>query len=111
MKINNKQYLRFGEIPLNEKSKIHHRGDIIGEEIGVSCYDIFYNEKMNIYQIILPPLFTNSCIDTLLSFIQINNKKIFIISGDEIGRGRDNEPLIINTIIIKEIDMTDISKI
>ena len=53
MKINNKQYLRFGEIPLNEKSKIHHRGDIIGEEIGVSCYDIFYNEKMNIYQIIL----------------------------------------------------------
>lgn len=35
-----KLYIRYGEIPQDEKSKIHNRvGEIVGEEVGVSVFE------------------------------------------------------------------------
>lgn len=101
-----KKYIRFGEIPKNERSGIY-AGDAgkIGEEIGVSCYEcIFLDGK---YRILLP-LNSNihSCatLGYLINEYLGGDRKVFLITGIETGKGKDNEPLLKNVKILKEIN-------
>lgn len=49
-----KTYIRIGEIPSDEKSKIHRGDAVIGEEDGVSVYNCI---KLNdTYHIVMPSL-------------------------------------------------------
>lgn len=56
-------YIRFGEIPTNEKSSIFSRGEKIGEETGVS---VFYATEINgNYHICLQNPITEQTFNTL----------------------------------------------
>lgn len=105
-----RNYIRIGEIPSDEKSRIHRGDAIIGEEDGVSVYDcIKLNNK---YHIVMPlPLkegqgMTYECLIQEITQCRYeieNPRKVYLVTGDEVGKGRDNEPVIRNVRIIKDI--------
>lgn len=108
-----KLYIRFGEIPKDEHSK---RGNgIIGD--GYKC--IGYEEGVSVWDAVLlddgyhlvVPLKANSY--TYGDFTQAAfpdvccgcdpNEKIYVVTGDKVGNGADNEPLLRNIKIIKKL--------
>lgn len=108
-KIETKQrYIRFGEIPQDELSTIHHRGEAIGKEIGTS---VFYSTEINgEYHIVLQNPITEQTFNTLhgLYYAAIGCfewKPTYVVEGDFIGLGSDGEPLIKNIKIVKEIQI------
>ena len=103
-----KTYIRFGKIPKNEKSRIH-LGDDIRFEIGVSVWDAV---KLEDGYHLVAPLQGNSCAYTdfiKMAFPQewygdfVSQEPIYVVSGEEVGRGSDNEPLLKNIEIIEEL--------
>ena len=106
--MNNRFYIRFGEIPKTEKSKVYRNGDnAIGEEPGVSVYDaVFYDGE---WKIIYPNPSTEHTAQDINDFvldIARNNsfkRQAYLVSGDKVGIGQDGEPLIVNVKIIKNI--------
>lgn len=100
-KITDNMYLRFGQIPQNERSGIY-KGDYgkIGEEQGVSCYrGVVVDNKV---YIIMPHVAATTYYWLIDEY---NRDKIllYIIDGDEVGLGSDDEPVLRNVKIIKEI--------
>ena len=95
-------FIRFGEIPENERSGIFRGEDSIGEEIGVSVYDANIDEVGNVSVGIPLPL-TKSTLDTFIGFVEYQNRKCYLVDGEVVGRGADGEPLIQNVKVIKEI--------
>lgn len=103
-----KHYIRFGEIPENEVSGIY-RGEIkVGEEKGVSVYDAV--EIDGEWRVVLPnPLLKEVGFD-LYNFIQATeymyeseHKPMYLVQGDEVGKGATNEPLLKNITIIRTL--------
>lgn len=91
-----KQYIRFGEIPPDGKSKIRNRTDntIIGEELGVSVFEFIEGRG------IVVPNNTQARDD----FLKLTNswwKPQYIVIGEEIGVGSDGEPLLRDVKIVK----------
>ena len=97
-----KYYLRFGDIPENEKSGIYRREELIGFEDGVSVYDVVISEDGKI-SVGFPLPATESTLDTFVGFIKYHNRQMFLVDGDFVGRGTDGEPLIKNVKILQEI--------
>lgn len=103
-----KSYIRFGKIPIDEKSKIFYNGEyIINEEKGVSVFDLEYID--NKPRIILPIIVTSSILNCLDGYIRdyLNGswkEPIYEVTGDVIDYGSDNEPLLRNIKVIKEIN-------
>lgn len=103
-------YIRVGEVPENETSKIYRGDTVIGEEEGVSVYNaVKIKDK---WHIVMPTPFTMGQGDTYETLIQEvtecrfeidRPRKVFLVTGDETGIGSDNEPLIKNVRIIQEI--------
>ena len=106
-------YIRFGQIPENEKSKKGNGilGDgfkSIGYEDGVSVWNAVY---LNDGYHLVAPLKSNS--STVGDFEKCafpqnclgldKNTKIYVVTGNEVGRGSDNEPLLKNIKILKEL--------
>ena len=105
-------YIRIGEIPTDEKSKIHNNcRETVGYENGVSVWDTVLLEDG--YHLIAP-LNGNPC--TYGDFIGDafpdeyfpaecfpHELKIYVVTGDEVGRGSDNEPLLRNVKIIETL--------
>lgn len=104
----NKHYIRFGEIPENETSGIYLSGERIGIEKGVSVYDAV--EIDGEWRVVLPnPLLKEVGFD-LYNFIsntkhlvETERRPMYLVQGDEVGRGSTNEPLLRNVKIIKEL--------
>ena len=103
-------YIRIGEIPSDEKSRIHRGDAIIGEEEGVSVYNCV--EINGFYHIVMPLPMKEGQGQTYECLIQnvtecrykINRpSKVYLVTGDEVGKGSDNEPVIRNVRIIKDI--------
>ena len=83
-----KTYIRIGEIPIGEKSKIHRGDAVIGEEDGVSVYNaVNIKDK---WHIVMPIPFKEG-------------QGVYLVTGCEVGTGSDNEPLIKNVIILKDL--------
>lgn len=106
---NIKYYIRIGEIPENETSKIYN-GETIIEREGVSVYDCI--EKNGKYHIVMPLPFVIGQGDTYEKLIQEvtqcryeieRPRKVYLVTGKQVGNGYDNEPLIKNVKIIKDI--------
>lgn len=107
--MNNKIYIRIGEIPVDERSKIH-LGDKNEYENGVSVWNAV---KLEDGYHLVAPLHGNTC--TYTDFISDafpeewygkllpDSLKIYVVTGDEIGKGSDNEPLLKNVKIIEEL--------
>ena len=105
-----KFYIRIGDIPSNEKSKIYKGDSAIGEEDGVSVYNCI--KLNNIYHIVMPlPLKEGQGItyeDLIQEITQCRYeiekpRKVYLVSGMEIGKGHDNEPLIKDVKILKDL--------
>ena len=105
-----KYYIRIGEVPENEISKIYRGDAVIGEEKGVSVYNaVKIKDK---WHIVMPTPFTIGQGNTYENLIQEvtecrfeidRPRKVYLVTGDEIGIGSDNEPLIKNVRMIQEI--------
>lgn len=102
----NGPFIRFGFIPESERSNIYCGDVVIGQEIGVSCYEcIKINDK---YRIIYPPLNDRwdksaKVLNILIRRFLDGNTMCFLIDGDVVGRGTDNEPLLRNVKVIQEL--------
>ena len=106
-------YIRFGEIPKDERSKkgngcIGDGYECIGYEKGVSVWNaVLLDDGYHL----VAPINGNSCTHHDFSSMDFpddccgcdSEQKIYVVIGDEVGKGADNEPLIRNVKIIKEL--------
>ena len=95
------KYIRFGEIPNNYCSEIVKHNEHIGYEIGVSAYNAckLYGK----WHVVLPLNITIDTIPTYENFRVYSKRKVYLISGKEVGKGNDGEPLLRNVKIIKDL--------
>ena len=96
-----KKYIRFKPIPQSGKSSIYFHGNKIGEEIGVSVFDAVNIDGT--YHIVIPMPITIDTLDDIYSLINYSNEGIFLVEGEQIGTGSDNEPLIKDVVVLSEI--------
>lgn len=95
-------YIRFGEIPEDERSSIHYRGMYCGKEEGVSVYDCTFIRGE--YHIIVPCPVSEGGLNTLTGFLFYNkDKPVYLVEGEQVGTGHDGEPLIRGIKIIADI--------
>lgn len=100
---NNKPlYIRFGDIPKDEKSKVYNGEIEIGTEKGVSVYPAFEDLEGNIVLGLSLPV-TKTSLYTQQHLLEYDNRACYLVSGDYIGKGTDGEPLLRNIKIIREI--------
>lgn len=87
-------YIRFGDLPKSGISKNFATGAF---ESGISVYDSRYNIGEGAFEI---------CGNTLIGAALIgllSDKKIYLLTGEECGKGSDGEPTIKNATIIGEL--------
>lgn len=100
---NEQLYIRFGEIPTDEKSKIY-RGEIeVGIEDGVSVYPAFKTNEGNIVLGLNLPI-TKTTLHTQQHLIEYDNRPCYLVKGNYIGKDTDGQTLINNITIIEKID-------
>lgn len=100
----NKYYIRFGEIPENEISGIYHNEVCVGYEKGVSVYEAQFLEGQ--WRVVLPyPMKHEVGFDLygIISMIENNQIKAYLVQGDVVGSGTTNEPVLKNVKIVKEL--------
>jgi hypothetical protein len=96
-------YIRFGEIPTDEKSKIY-RGEIeVGTENGVSVYPAFKTKEGDIVLWLNLPI-TKTTLYTQQHLLEYDNRPCYLVEGDYVGKDTDGQPLINNVNIIEKID-------
>ncbi len=98
-------YIRFGNIPKNQKSKIYAGDQVVGEEPGVSVYRAV--EVAGIYFPLMEPDFIDDGImdyfQLLFESVKDEKKKVLVVTGDELRfEGHDREVLLTNVKIIKD---------
>ena len=105
-----KFYIRIGEIPNDEKSAVHIGDAVVGYEDGVSVYDCV--ETDGLYRIVMPfPLkegqgMTYECMIqeiTQCRYKIAKPRNVYLVSGTEVGKGHDNEPLIKDVKILEDL--------
>lgn len=96
-----KYYIRFGDIPKDEKSKVHRGEALIHDEKGVSVWDSAIAN--DVYFPILPQNPNECAVQDYFGFIW-GNRPVYLVTGDELNeKGTCGEPLIANAKIIKEL--------
>ncbi len=96
-------YIRFGEIPTDEKSKIYHGEIEVGTENGVSVYPAFKTDEGDIVLGLSLPI-TKTTLYTQQHLIEYDDRPCYLVTGDYVGKDTDGQPLINNVSIIKKID-------
>lgn len=94
-------FIRFGEVPENERSGIYHIDEKVAEEIGVSVFDAAYRD--NEWRVVLPSKFSDTLIIDLQYFFIYSKPVKYLVTGDLVGYGTISEPLIRNVQIIKTL--------
>lgn len=102
-----KYYIRFGEIPENERSCICINGEPFSEEKGVSVYNAI--KMFGKWRVVMPETLKVAQGNTyemllrqVLGCIEFK-RKVYLVKGNFVGLGEDKEPLIRNVKIIKDI--------
>ena len=98
------RYIRFGDIPENEVSGVWCDTIKVREEKGVSVYDAVMID--NQWRILLPHTLKKEVGFDLYNFIggtENGNIPMYLVEGDEVGKGSTNEPLLKNVRIIKKL--------
>lgn len=107
-----KSYIRFGKIPIDEKSKVFYNGEyIIKEEKGVSVLDLEYIDDNP--RIVLPIIVTSGILNCIDGYVYdyLNGswkEPVYEVIGDLVGYGSDNEPLLRNVEIIRELPKNEL---
>lgn len=96
---NRKYFLRFGDLPDSGKSSIYKGETKIGEEKGVSVFEC----TQDTYQLILPQELTRNLMSDIQGFFNYSDRPLYLVSGIQIGTGTDNEPIIVDARVEKEI--------
>ena len=96
-----KKYSRVKPSPPSGKSSIYFHGSKIGEEIGISVFDAVNIDGT--YHIVIPMPITKDTLDDIYALINYSNEGIFLVEGEQIGTGSDNEPLIKDIVVLSEI--------
>jgi len=102
-------YIRFGEIPEGERSGVYHAGELVRKEDGVSVYDAKIDDRGNV-SVCLPLPINANTLGTFRNLVEYENRNCYLVNGEYIGKGSDNEPLIRNVNIIKKIEYRTIMK-
>lgn len=108
----NGPYIRFGFIPEDERSNIYCGDVVVGKEIGVSCYECLKIDDK--YRLIYPP-FNNRwdksamVLNILIKRFMNHETKCFLVDGVVVGRGTDNEPLLNDVKVIRELNSGDLT--
>ena len=98
----NQLYIRFGDIPKDEKSKVYNGEIEIGTENGVSVYPAFEDSEGDIVLGLSLPI-TKTTLYTQQHLLEYDNRPCYLVSGDYVGKGTDGEPLLKNVKVIREI--------
>lgn len=96
-------YIRFGEIPTDEKSKIYQGEIEVGTENGVSVYPAFKTDEGDIVLGLSLPI-TKTTLYTQQHLIEYDDRLCYLVKGDYVGKDTDGQPLINNISIIEKID-------
>ena len=96
-------YIRFGEIPTDEKSKIFQGEIEVGTENGVSAYPAFKTSEGDIVLGLSLPI-TKTTLYTQQHLIEYDDRPCYLVKGDYVGKDTDGQPLINNVSIIEKID-------
>lgn len=114
-------YLRFGEIPENEQSINWWKVRLSDQEAFSWAYKAYgYEEALNCIRNLdealedgvsafeidengNPVLGNDALKATYESYLSRKDRKVYLVDGDEIGKGADNEPLLKNVRILKEV--------
>ena len=96
-------YIRFGEVPTDEKSKIYQGEIKVGTENGVSVYPAFKTDEGNIVLGLTLPI-TKTTLYTQQHLIEYDDRPCYLVKGDYVGKDTDGQPLINNVSIIEKID-------
>lgn len=95
-------YIRFGDIPKDEQSSIWRGEFEVGKENGVSVYPCVVNDDGTFSIGITLPI-TRTSLDTFRHLIEFDNRKAYLVIGKFVGRGKDNEPLLKDIKVVREI--------
>lgn len=99
------QYIRFGEIPSDERSCEYHMGRAKKKLSGVCALDSIIID--GIPRIVVPTLCNAIKVNYLHGFMKeicrIKNQNVYLVEGDVVGRGPIGEPLLRNIKVIKNI--------
>ena len=93
-----KQYLRFGHIPKDKKSKAHKSDVVIREEKGVSVWDCAF-----VNDVPFPLLPINASESAMADYFYclLGNKPVYLVEGTELAeKGSAGEPLLDTDISI-----------
>jgi len=96
-------YIRFGEIPTDEKSKIYQGEIEVGTENGVSVYPAFKTDEGDIVLGLNLPI-TKTTLYTQQHLLEYDNRPCYLVKGDYVGKDSDGQPLINNISIIEKIE-------
>ncbi len=114
-------YIRFGEIPANERSGIGASPNFLAHmmrkgdhEVGVSVYWGKWHEDRKQWEIV--DCGNYASLDELTHSVKTRHRKIYLVTGvpaedeenDDWALGMDGEPLIHQVKVIKELQITDI---
>lgn len=105
--ISAKQYIRFGEIPSDERSCEYHSGRRAKSKLpGVCVLDAAIID--GVPRIVVPTLqYRDIKTRYLLGFIRelfrIKDQNVYLVEGDVVGKGPIEEPLLRNIKVIKDI--------
>lgn len=95
-------YIRFGDIPEGERSS-SWRGDTeTGKEAGVSVYNLAIGADGKLGIVLSLPV-TKSSLHTLQHLLEYDSRPVYIVSGECVGHGSDNEPLIEKVEILQTL--------
>lgn len=95
-------YIRFGEIPLDGKSKVYRSGQVVREEAGISVWRAV--EDCGRYYPVLPDDYNSNTISDYFHMLLHSDSRVYLVTGDEIFiEGADREPLLMNVVVIKDI--------
>lgn len=94
-----KEFIRFGELPKDGKSTIFKGNEPIGKESGVSVYEVYRNDN-GYYVPVLPYPMTEHTLDDYVYHLNYFRGRVYLVHGDIVGYGSNNEPLVdIKTMI------------
>lgn len=96
-------YIRFGEIPTDEKSKIYQGEMEVGTENGVSVYPAFKTKEGDIVLGLSLPI-TKTTLHTQQHLLEYDDRPCYLVKGDYVGKDADGQLLINNVSIIEKID-------
>jgi hypothetical protein len=91
-------YIRFGEWSKDERSSAWEGNEKLTTHKGVSAFRAYCNDENDIY--IIP---TTGDESQHTSPDQLIDRNIYLITGDEVGVGPDDEPLLRNISIVKKL--------